>query len=174
MTGSGEETAITYHTGERVELGDIVMEPVNGDTSIGVVVEVILPNSKEALNGYDVPSGGVAVKWDSPLGLVLMGAELLQDPDEYIFFVRRKNESPKTLTYCGGEQVELGDLVMRSENGDTKGVVVYVILSSNVNAIWHGVRSGGVVVKWDGLETEVTIGSDVLQEEVNLVRRMSE
>ena len=67
MTGSGEETAMTYHTGERIELGDIVMEPVNGDTSIGVVVEVILPNSKEAMISYDIPSGGVAVKWDSSL-----------------------------------------------------------------------------------------------------------
>ena len=165
---------MTYHTGERVELGDIVMEPVNGDTSIGVVVEVILPNSKEAMISYDIPSGGVAVKWDSSLGLVLMGVELLQDPDEYIFFVRRKNESPKTLTYRSGEQVELEDIVMRSENSNTKGVVVKVILPFSPDAIWYEVRTGGVVVKWGSLETEGTLSSDVLREEVYLVFRKSE
>ncbi len=164
--------AITYLTGERVELGDIVMEPENGDT-MGVVLDV-LPNAVKAMKKYGISSSGVVVKWDSWETEVFIGPDVLQSPDEVIF-VRRKSESPKTtaVTYCGGERVELGDIVMRSENGDTKGVVVKVILPFSPDAIWYEVRSGGVIVNWGGCETEVTMGSDILQEEVCLVRRKS-
>ena len=171
MTGSGEETAITYRTGERVELGDIVMEPENGDT-MGVVLDV-LPNAEKAMKKYGISSSGVVVKWDSWETEVFIGPDVLKSPDE-VLFVRRKNESPKTLTYRSGEQVELGDIVMRSENDNTKGVVVKVILPFSPNAIWYEVRLGGVVVKWGSLETEGTLSSDVLREEVYLVFRKSE
>ena len=70
--------------------------------------------------------------------------------------------------------MELGDIVMRPENGETMGVVVKVILPYSTNAIWYGMRSGGALVKCDGWETEVSMGPDVLREEVCLVRRNSE
>ena len=170
MTRSRGEPTLTYRSGERVELGDIVMQPENGDT-MGVVVDVILPNSGKAMISYGVPSGGVFVKWEGWNTEVLFGVDVLQGPD-YVFFVRRKSESPKTaLTYRGGERVELGDVVVRPESGDTRGVVAELILPYSAKAVWHGLRSGGVLVKWDGGETEVSMGLDVLREEVNFVER---
>ena len=109
------------------------------------------------------------VRWTS-----LNGCGTSSGPRRIHFFVRRKNESPKTLTYRSGEQVELEDIVMRSENSNTKGVVVKVILPFSPDAIWYEVRLGGVVVKWGSLETEGTLSSDVLREEVYLVFRKSE
>ena len=107
------------------------------------------------------------------LGILgLLDPIVLQGIDE-VFFVRRKNEMTKTLTYRGGERVELGDIVMRSENGDTTGVVVVVFLAHSSNAVWNFMRLGGVFVKWDGCETEVSMEADVLREEVCLVRRKS-
>ena len=172
MASSGGETAITYRSGERVELGDIVMEPVNGDMDWGVVLDVILPNSEKAMKEYDGPSGGVVVKWDSWESWVFIDPIVLQGIDE-VFFVRRKNEMSKPLTYRGGERVELGDIVMRSENGDTTGVVVVVFLAHSWKAVWNFMRLGGVFVKWDGCETEVSMEADVLREEVCLIRRKS-
>ena len=171
MTGSGEETAITYRTGEQVELEDIVMQPENGDT-MGVILDV-LQNAEKAMKKYGISSSGVVVKWDSWETEVYIGPDVLQSPDE-VLFVRRKNESPKTLTYRSGEHVELEDIVMRMENSNTKGVVVKVILPFSPDSIWYEVRLGGVVVKWGSLETEGTLSSDVLREEVYLVFRNSE
>ena len=168
-----ERYALTYRSGERVELGDIVMQPENGDT-MGVVVDVILPSATKAIATYGVPSGGVMVKWDGCSSEVLLhGVDVLHGPD-YLFFVRRESESPKTPpTYRSGEGVKIGDIVMRPEAGETRGVVVEVILPYSANAIWHDVRSGGALIKWDDQEAEVSMGLDVLRQEVHLCRRRS-
>ena len=165
-----ERYALTYRSGERVERGDIVMEPENGDT-MGVVVDVILPGTTIAAATYGVPSGGVMVKWDGSSSEVLYGVDVLHGPG-YLFFVRRESESPKTLpTYRSGEGVKIGDIVMRPEAGETRGVVVEVILPYSADAIWHDVRSGGALIKWDDQDTEVSMGLDVLRQEVQLCRR---
>ena len=178
MTGSGPQTSpktlLTYRSGERVELGDVVMEPVNGGERMGIVLDILMPNSENAIRSYGAPSGGVLVRWDDEETEVLLGLDVLQGPD-YVFFVRRRGESPKAVpTFRSGEPVELGDIVMRPENGETMGVVVKVISPYSTNAIWYGMRSGGALVKWDAWETEVSMGLDVLREEVCLVRRNSE
>ena len=67
--------------------------------------------------------------------------------------------------------MELGDVVVRPESGDTRGVVAELILPYSAKAVWHGLRSGGVLVKWDGGETEVSMGLDVFREEVDFVGR---
>ena len=165
-----ERCALTYRSGERVELGDIVMQPENGDT-MGVVVDVILPSATKAIAACGVPSGGVMVKWDGYSSEVLHGVDVLHGPD-YLFFVRRESESPKTpLIYRSGEGVKIGDIVMRQEASETRGVVVEVILPYSADAIWHDVRSGGALIKWDDRDGEVSTGLDVLRQKVHLCRR---
>ena len=72
--------------------------------------------------------------------------------------------------------MELGDVVMEPVNGGERmGTVLDVLMPNSEKAIrWYGMRSGGALVKWDGWETEVSMGLDVLREEVCLVRRNSE
>ncbi|MCY3819055.1 MAG: hypothetical protein OXH52_06795 [Gammaproteobacteria bacterium] len=77
-----------------MELGDIIMEPVNGGERKGIVVDILMPNSEKAIRSYGVPSGGVLVKWEDWGAETLLSLDVLHGPD-YIFLVRRRNEPPK-------------------------------------------------------------------------------
>lgn len=155
-----------------MELGDVVLEPVNGGERSGIVVDILVPNSEKAIRWFGLPSGGVLIKWDDS-SETLVGLDVLQGPD-YVFLVRRKGETPQSApAYREGEPVEPGDIV-RLDNDKTKGVVVEVILPDSAKAIWYYMRSGGVIVKWDDGTTGVSIGPDVLRQEVCFVRRKDE
>ncbi len=155
-----------------MEPGDVVLEPVNGDERLGIVQDILIPNSEKAIR-FGVSSGGVLVKWDDWEGEVLLGLEVLQGPD-YVFLVRRKSEVPKPApAYCSGEPVEPGDVIARPKS-EAMGVVVEVVLPHAAKAIWLGMHSGGAIIRWDGWPAEVSIGPDVLRREVRFVRRKSE
>lgn len=169
---SRPQISLTYRSGERVEAGDVVLEPVNGGERFGVVVDILIPNSEKATRWFGLPSGGVLIKWDG-LGEMPMGVDVLQGPD-YVFLVRRKGETQKAdPAYRGGKPVQPGDIV-RPDHDKTMGVVVEVIFPYSAKAIWYGMRSGGVIVKWEGWTADVSIGPDVFREEVCFVQRKDE
>lgn len=154
-----------------MEPGDVVLEPVNGGERLGIVVDILVPNSEKAVRWFGLPWGGVLVRWDG-MGEMPMGLDVLQGPD-YVFLVRRKAETPKAApAYSNGDPVEAGDIVM--DNEEAMGVVVEVILPHSAKAIWYCMQSGGVIVKWDGWEADVSIGPEVLRDEVCFVRRKDE
>ncbi len=54
---------LRYRSGEVIETGDRVMEPVNGGQQVGTVVEVLQPGTDQATaTGY--PGGGIGIEWD--------------------------------------------------------------------------------------------------------------
>ena len=144
---------------------------MNGGERFGIVLDVLVPNSETA-RSYGLTSGGVVIKWDE-LGEMPTGLEVLQGPD-YVFLVHREGEKPKAgPAYSNGEPVKPGDIVTRPDN-ETTGVVVEVISPYSAKAIWYCMRSGGVIVKWGDWTVDVSIGPDVLREEVRFVRRKDE
>lgn len=88
-------------------------------------------------------------------------------------FVERGRRKKLPRPNRDGEPVQPGDIV-RPDHDKTIGVVVEVILPYSAKAIWYGMRSGGVIVKWEGWTADVSIGPDVLREEVYFVRRKDE
>ena len=53
---------LRYRSGEVIEVGDRVMEPVNG-MRMGTVVEVLQPGTDQAAT-IGKPGGGISVEWD--------------------------------------------------------------------------------------------------------------
>ena len=81
------ESVLRYATGERIEVGDVVSQPVNAGEEYGVVEEVLQPGepTSRLLGG---PDGAITVAW-SESGSWFIRNEIILGED-YIYFVRRK------------------------------------------------------------------------------------
>ena len=77
-----------YRTGERIELGDVVMEPVNSHERFGTIEEVFEPGSSLA-DSLGYPHGCFRIRWCGADDL-MTSPEFVQQPD-VLCFVRRGN-----------------------------------------------------------------------------------
>ena len=78
---------LRYRSGEVIEVGDRVMEPVNG-MRMGTVVEVWQPGTEQAAaTGY--PGGGISVEWDDDHAWILYPPENITEPYVLFFLGRR-------------------------------------------------------------------------------------
>lgn len=90
MTAESSEAAksvLRYATGERIEVGDVVAEPVNDSEEYGVVKEVVQPGTPHWLSA-EYPEGAIIVEWRNN-GEAWIGNEIILGED-YIYFIRRK------------------------------------------------------------------------------------
>ena len=77
---------LRYRSGEVIETGDRVMEPVNG-LRMGTVVEVLQPGiDQAAAAGY--PSEGIRVEWDDGTTYVIPPC-VITEPAMLFFLGRR-------------------------------------------------------------------------------------
>lgn len=87
MTAAPAKPVLRYATGERIEVGDVVSEPVNAGEVYGVVKEVFQPGDP-AGQWLDATDGAITVVWSGG-GEALIGKDIILGED-YIYFIRRR------------------------------------------------------------------------------------
>lgn len=81
------KSVLRYASGERIEVGDVVAEPVNDSEEYGVVKEVVQPGTAHWASA-EYPEGVIMVEWRN-YGEAWMGNDIILGED-YIYFIRRK------------------------------------------------------------------------------------
>ena len=79
---------LRYATGERIEVGDVVLQPINDHEEYGVVKEIYQPGDPIGCLVGGGPEGFIIVAW-SAHGDVIIDNEIILGQG-YIYFVRRK------------------------------------------------------------------------------------
>lgn len=79
---------LRYHDGEVIEVGDRVMEPVNGGKRVGTVTEVLQPGADPA-RAAGHPHGGISVEWDGDPTSYFFPPHAIAIPD-LLFLLDRK------------------------------------------------------------------------------------
>lgn len=137
---------LRYREGTVIELGDRVMEPVNGGKRVGTVTWILQPGTDEA-RAADHPGGGIAIDWDGG-DSVFLSPEIITGLG-YLFFVRRNRQT--LLRYREGTVIELGDRVMEPvDGGRREGTVTGVLQPDTDQARAAGSPDGAISIEWDG------------------------
>ena len=101
-----------YRTGERIELGDVVMEPVNAHEVYGVVDTVWEPGSPDAA-AMDLPQGCFHITWRSwtgdlpPVNKTLVSAPKFIQQQDVLIFIRRGDARTRATRRSAGGTVWL-------------------------------------------------------------------